>query len=74
MKKLFKFLKCYKNKYIDINYPILYQFNLKKNSVIIVKQGVWEYRYPFYGIILARNPLAVFSSLKVYDQKICAQH
>lgn len=36
-------------------------------SVILVKQGVWEHPTQFSGFVLVRNPVAVYASLKTYD-------
>jgi hypothetical protein len=32
----------------------------------MLKQGVWKHRHPFQGIVFARSPLSIFSSLKYY--------
>ena len=65
----FRYLSKFPNKSINRFYPLALPYKIKKNDVLIIKQGVWEHRYPFFGIILTRNPLSIFSSLREYDSK-----
>mgnify|MGYP006426399681 CR=1 FL=1 len=37
-------------------------------EAIVVKQGVWEHRWPFDGFILVRNPASVYRSLTAFDR------
>lgn len=67
--KAFEFLKTYQNKTIAGNHRILKPFSIKRNQKILIKQGVWKHSYPFDGFVLSRNPVSIYSSLKVYDRK-----
>ncbi len=35
-----------------------------ERRVIVVKQGTWEHRHRFRGLVLARNPASIWASLK----------
>lgn len=42
---------------------------LRPDTVILVKQGVWEQRGKFDGIVLIRNPLSFVHSMLEYNQR-----
>ena len=67
-KKLFEFLKTNPPNSIKQNNAYTKSYNLKKDDVLLLKQGVWEHKYDFDGFILSRNPVSIFASLKVYDK------
>ena len=64
--RLFLFLKNYKENKISRKHSLVKPFNLSVKDVLIIKQGVWEHPYPFQGIILARNPISIYSSMKSF--------
>ena len=66
-KKLFNFLMSYEKTNININHKLIQPYCPKTNSVLIVKQGVWEHKYKFKGAILVRNPLDIYTSLRKFD-------
>ncbi|MFW6336901.1 MAG: hypothetical protein ACOC3G_07215, partial [Phycisphaeraceae bacterium] len=37
-------------------------------KAVVIKQGVWEHRWPFDGFILIRNPASVYRSLTAFDR------
>ncbi|WP_145042215.1 sulfotransferase [Gimesia chilikensis] len=41
--------------------------SVSSNQILIVKQGVYEARSEFNGVVLVRNPLSIFASLISYD-------
>lgn len=68
--ELFKVLLNYKEKGINIHNKYLKRTHkVDKNSILIVKQGVWEHKTSFNGFVLVRNPVSVYASLRVYDIK-----
>jgi hypothetical protein len=68
--KTFETLKNYqKDKVFRLN-ALFNHYELKKGDVLLLKQGVWEHKYPFNGFVLARNPISIYSSLKVYDRNL----
>ena len=66
-KELFSFLKTYPHQKIRITNRFLKDKNLKSDSVLLIKQGVWEHKYPFRGFILSRNPVSIYASLRMFD-------
>lgn len=63
----FQFLKNYKPTSISRKHKLMMPYKLKKNDVLLVKQGVWKHPYAFNGFVLSRNPVSIYSSLKAYD-------
>lgn len=41
--------------------------SISSNQILIVKQGVYEAKSEFNGVVLVRNPLSIFASLISYD-------
>ena len=41
---------------------------IKRDQVILIKQGIWEQKHPFNGFVLVRNPVSIYSSLIEYDR------
>lgn len=64
--RAFQFLKDYKPTSIARNHKLIKPYKLKKNQIILIKQGVWKHKYPFKGFVLARNPVSIFASMKSY--------
>jgi hypothetical protein len=64
---LFRFLQHYRPNKIDVNHPLMEKLNLTPNQTLLVKQGVWEHKYPFNGIVLVRNPISVYASMISYN-------
>lgn len=60
-------LSVYSPKSISRRNAILSKIDLGKATKILLKQGTWEHSHPFDGFILARNPAAVYASLRGYD-------
>jgi len=67
-KALFDFLRTYPETSINSSHHLLRHIPLAPGDCIVVKQGVWQHRFPFRGIVLARNPASIFASLLRYDQ------
>lgn len=67
--RLFRHLKRSPRLSISASSRLLRSFDTGKKTVLFLKQGVWEHRFPFRGFVLARNPLAIFASLWTYDLK-----
>ena len=65
--QLFEYLKHYRKQRIWRLHPLLRPFGIKARDVLVLKQGVWEHRYPFQGLILSRNPVSIYASLRTYD-------
>ncbi len=65
--QLFRFLQHYEFKQIDRAHPLTENLKLKPNQTLLVKQGVWEHKYPFNGIVLVRNPVSVYASMISYN-------
>lgn len=66
--RAFQFFKSYSKNKISRKHPLLKTYSLKKNDVLLLKQGVWKHRYSFNGFILSRNPVSIYASLKAYDK------
>lgn len=66
-KALFKFLKTWPEKSLDLQHPLLAPYELEPGQALVLKQGVWRHRFPFDGFILVRNPLSIYASLRTYD-------
>ncbi|WP_157503226.1 sulfotransferase domain-containing protein [Mangrovimonas xylaniphaga] len=67
--KAFEFIKNFEPKQISRRHKLMQPYHLKRNQIILIKQGVWKHQYPFDGFILSRNPVSIYSSLKAYDKK-----
>jgi hypothetical protein len=65
--QLFEFLKHYPERKIKCRHPYVRPYKVLPSDVLVLKQGVWEHRFPFDGIILSRNPAAIYASLRNYD-------
>ncbi|MFI0430074.1 sulfotransferase domain-containing protein [Mariniflexile sp. HMF6888] len=68
--RAFQFLKTYKKETISRTHPVIRPYNLDKNKILLLKQGVWKHPYPFKGFILSRNPVSIYASLKTYDKEL----
>ena len=66
--KLFDFLKGYEQEKIKRSHPLLRGIIGKNTKVLLLKQGVWSHKYPFWGVVLSRNPASIYASLKTYDR------
>ena len=66
---LFDFMRGFKGRRIERNHALVRSFGLKSGMVLVIKQGVWEHRFPFSGVIMSRNPVSIFASLLNYDTK-----
>lgn len=68
--RMYHFLMSYSGKTIPLHHRLLLPYGPTSRSVLIVKQGgTWEHRWPFLGIILSRNPVSIYASLRAYDVK-----
>lgn len=63
---LYEFFRTFEPTEVDIAEPALKYLNLKEDSKLIVKQGIWEHQYPFNGFALIRNPASVWASMLTY--------
>jgi hypothetical protein len=68
--KSFQFLKNYEKKSISKNHQLFLHYNLDKRRILLLKQGVWKHKAPFNGLVLSRNPVSIYSSLKRYDKNL----
>ena len=66
---MYKHLKKRSNTKISRFNFLALPYRLKKGDVLILKQGVWRHPFQFQGLILVRNPLSIFASLRSYDEK-----
>jgi len=64
---LFSCLKDWKGLDIAHDHEKVKAAGVSEGSTIILKQGTWEHKSPFKGLILIRNPLASYASLRSYD-------
>jgi hypothetical protein len=68
--RLFKYLSKYPYKKISRKYYKVSDTGIEDDvKVLILKQGVWEHRYDFSGLVLSRNPVSIYSSLKEYAHR-----
>lgn len=65
--QLFEHLKHYSKTKINCRHPYVRPYEATRKDVLVLKQGVWEHKYPFKGIILSRNPVSIYASLRSYD-------
>lgn len=65
--ELFTFLSDYEPTRIPKTHHLVNHENVDS---LVMKQGVWEHKYPFDGFILSRNPLSIYSSLKEYEKRL----
>lgn len=68
--KLFNFLMRYSGTTLPVKHRLLRHLNVSAGDCLVLKQGVWEHRYSFMGIVFARNPVSVYASLKSYDYEL----
>ena len=64
------YIKQSPDKSIKADDPLVSHLALPDNAVLLMKQGVWEHRYPFDGFVLVRNPASVYASLQQFDRKL----
>lgn len=64
----FIFLKSYSKKEVIRYKSNFSHYGLRSGDLLLLKQGVWEHKYPFKGFILSRNPFSIYTSLKLYDK------
>ena len=67
--QLFQYLQQYQHPRISYNHPLVERLNLKQQKILLVKQGTWEHKHPFNGLVLVRNPISVYASLISYGLK-----
>lgn len=67
--KLFEFLQSYEPTRISSRHPLVRPYKLKRRQALVLKQAVWKHAFNFEGIVLARQPVACFASLKAYDSR-----
>ncbi len=65
--RLFAYLQHYRKTRIWFRHPRVRPCAITPGDVLVLKQGVWEHRFPFHGMILARNPVSIYASLRTYD-------
>lgn len=65
--QLFRFLQHYEFKQIDRAHPLMKNLTIGSNQTLLVKQGVWEHKHPFDGVVLVRNPISVYASMISYN-------
>lgn len=63
---LYEYFSRYQPTEVDIHDPALKELGLTEESILIVKQGIWEHPHPFKGFVLIRNPVSVWASMLTY--------
>lgn len=71
--RLFRFLKTYRRKSIRRGHALLAPYSLSRDEHLLLKQGVWRHPRPFEGFVLARNPVAVYASLREVGRREAAE-
>jgi hypothetical protein len=69
--RLFHGLKAHDAPTIPASHPLVAPLSLSPGVVLVLKQGTWEHAAPFAGFVLARNPVAIYASLRAYDARAC---
>ena len=64
---LFEYLRTCEREALASDHSLVAPYRLQSGQKLILKQGVWEHRYNFKGVVLARNPISIFASLLTYD-------
>lgn len=64
---LFEYLRTCDEQVLASGHPLVAPYQLRTGQKLVLKQGVWEHRSEFKGIVLARNPISIFASLLTYD-------
>ncbi len=64
---LFGHLRTCDQNSLASDHPLVAPYQLQTGQKLILKQGVWEHRFDFKGVVLARNPVSIFASLLTYD-------
>lgn len=71
--KRLRFFMDWPDQTIPCHHEILSGLDVRDGDLILVKQGIWEHRWPFNGFVLARNPVSVYASLLAYDDQKTAR-
>ena len=69
---LFTHIKHSADTYIAANSSLLTHLKLPPEASLLMKQGIWEHKFPFDGFVLVRNPASVYASLEQYDRQLRA--
>lgn len=64
---LFEHLRTCEQTTLASDHSLVAPYELQAGQKLILKQGVWEHRAEFKGMVLARNPISIFASLLAYD-------
>ena len=67
--QLCQYLQQYRHSRISYDHPLVKRLNLEQQKLVLVKQGTWEHKYPFNGLVLVRNPISIYASLISYGLK-----
>ena len=65
---LFHFIKNRKELNVSRKHPKVVAAGASDKKVLLVKNAVWEHKYPYKGFVLARNPLSVVQSFKLIQE------
>lgn len=65
--KLFEHLQGYAPKTISCRHPLVRPYGINHRQALVLKQSVWKHAAEFEGVILVRQPIACYASLKAYD-------
>jgi hypothetical protein len=66
--QLFQYLQRIEDWTVSVEDTVVREVGIDPRKVILLKQGIWEHKYPFRGFVLVRNSLSVYASLKRYDE------
>lgn len=66
--KLFRHLTTFAGRRIARRHRLVRAVIAPEHAALVLKQGVWEHRHPFDGVVLVRNPVSVWASLRTYDR------
>ena len=64
---LFEYLRTCEQQVLESDHLLVAPYQLQAGQKLVLKQGVWEHRSEFKGVVLARNPISIFASLLTYD-------
>lgn len=66
--KLFHFIRCQENTTVSPEHPRVVAAGASEKKVILIKNAVWEHKFPYHGFVLARNPLSIVQSFKLQKE------
>jgi len=65
---LFRLIQAREETTIPSDHPKVIAAGASDKKVLVVKNAIWEHKYPYNGFVLARNPLSVVQSFKLFKE------